>query len=103
MIYRSKAPLRIGLAGGGTDVSPYCDLYGGAILNGTISLYAQASIELIDEPKIILEANDRNERLEYDLADQLPINGSLDLLKGVYNSIQADYGNINQALNYPLM
>ncbi len=94
MIYRSKAPLRIGLAGGGTDVSPYCDLYGGAILNGTISLYAQASIELIDEPKIILEANDRNERLEYDLADQLPINGSLDLLKGVYNSIQADYGNI---------
>ncbi len=49
MIYRSKAPLRIGLAGGGTDVSPYSDLYGGAILNATISLYAHATIEPIEE------------------------------------------------------
>ena len=95
MIYRSKAPLRIGLAGGGTDVSPYADLYGGAILNATISLFAQASIEKLEEPKIILEANDRHERQEFDLGDRLPITGQLDLLKGVINSIQADYGTIN--------
>jgi D-glycero-alpha-D-manno-heptose-7-phosphate kinase len=94
MIYRSKAPLRIGLAGGGTDVSPYSDLYGGAILNATISLYAHASIEPLPDNKIILQANDRIETEEFDLQNELPINGHLDLLKGVYNSIQKDYGGI---------
>lgn len=94
MIYRSKAPLRIGLAGGGTDVSPYSDLYGGAILNATISLYAQASIEPLQENKIILEANDRNETEVFELQNELPINGHLDLLKGVYNRIQKDYAQI---------
>jgi D-glycero-alpha-D-manno-heptose-7-phosphate kinase len=92
MIYRSKAPLRIGLAGGGTDVSPYSDLYGGAILNATLSLYAQATIEPLAENKIILSANDRSETETYELQSELPINGRLDLLKGVYNAIQKDYG-----------
>ena len=55
MIYRSKAPLRIGLAGGGTDVSPYSDQFGGAILNATISLSAYAAIETLPENKIIVE------------------------------------------------
>ena len=92
MIYRSKAPLRIGLAGGGTDVSPYCDLYGGAILNATISLYAHATIEPLAEKKIIVEAVDRNEREEYDWVPSLPVNGKLDLLKGVYNRVSKDHG-----------
>jgi D-glycero-alpha-D-manno-heptose-7-phosphate kinase len=91
MIYRSKAPLRIGLAGGGTDVSPYSDQFGGAILNATVSLFAYANIELLNENKITVEALDRNEKQEFDLADQLTIDGKLDLLKGVYNRIYKDY------------
>lgn len=91
MIYRSKAPLRIGLAGGGTDVSPYSDLYGGAILNATISLSANASIELMDEPVIIVETLDRKEQQRFNLSASLPVDGHLDLLKGVYNRIQKDF------------
>jgi len=93
MIYRSKAPLRIGLAGGGTDVSPYSDLYGGAILNATISLYAHATLEPLPDKRIILTATDRQEELIYDWSKELPINGKLDLLKGVYNRIQKDHAS----------
>jgi len=95
MIYRSKAPLRIGLAGGGTDVSPYSDLYGGAILNATISLYANATIEPVAGNKIVFETIDRNEQESFEWSKEVPINGKLDLLKGIYNRIQKDYG-INQ-------
>lgn len=92
MIYRSKAPLRIGLAGGGTDVSPYSDEYGGAILNASISLYAHASIEPLNENGIVLQALDRKEEQRFEWSNELPINGQLDLLKGVYNRIQKDFG-----------
>ncbi len=92
MIYRSKAPLRIGLAGGGTDVSPYCDMYGGAILNATVSLYAYANIEPLEENAIVLHAIDRKEEERFEWSNSLPVNGRLDLLKGVYNKIQQVYG-----------
>ena len=83
MIYRSRAPLRIGLAGGGTDVSPYTDMFGGAILNATISLSAYASIEPNESGKIIVEALDRKEIEIYNWMPELPVNGTLDLLKAV--------------------
>src|SRR5687767_2529236 len=98
MIYRSKAPLRIGLAGGGTDVSPYSDLFGGAILNATLSLYANATIEPIPGNSIILDAIDRGEVRSFEWEKELPIDGSLDLLKGVYNRIQKDHGIKKQGL-----
>ncbi len=91
MLHRSKAPLRLGLAGGGTDVSPFSDLYGGTILNATISLYAQATIEPIHQPKVILQALDRNERVEFGLDDDIIIDELLPLHKGIYKRIRQDY------------
>jgi D-glycero-alpha-D-manno-heptose-7-phosphate kinase len=86
MIYRSKAPLRIGLAGGGTDVSPYSDQFGGAILNATVSLFAYANIEMLEENKIIVEALDRKEKQEFEWAKTLPVDGTLDLSKRFWNA-----------------
>ncbi|MES2646368.1 MAG: dehydrogenase [Bacteroidota bacterium] len=92
MIYRSKAPLRIGLAGGGTDVSPYTERFGGAILNATINLFAHASLESTGDNGIVLNDANAQEELRFDWMPQLPIDSKLDLLKGVYNHIQKKYG-----------
>ena len=92
MIYRSRAPFRIGLAGGGTDVSPYSDEYGGAILNATISLYAYTTIIPRTDGKIIIRAVDRGEELIFDSSDELPVTGTLDLQVGVYNRIVTEFG-----------
>ena len=101
MIIRSKAPLRIGLAGGGTDVSPYSDEYGGSILNATIGKYAYATIIPRNNGKIILHAVDKGEKFELESLARLPINGELDLLKGVYNRIVKDF-NHNAPLSFEL-
>ena len=87
----SKAPLRIGLAGGGTDVSPYCDLYGGVVVNAAISLYTHTSILKSEQPTITFDATDRNEKHVFPLAESYPIDGNLDLHKGVYNRLRKDF------------
>jgi D-glycero-alpha-D-manno-heptose-7-phosphate kinase len=80
------------LAGGGTDVSPYTDEFGGAILNATISHYAHASLELLDQPIITIAAADRNEIQTFPYGNSLPLSGVLDLHKGAYNSIVKKFG-----------
>jgi D-glycero-alpha-D-manno-heptose-7-phosphate kinase len=67
-------------------------MYGGAIMNATVSLYAYANIEPIEENAIILHAVDRKEEQRFEWASQLPVDGKLDLLKGVYNRVQKMYG-----------
>jgi D-glycero-alpha-D-manno-heptose-7-phosphate kinase len=91
MIIRSKAPLRLGLAGGGTDVAPYSDLYGGATLNATINMYAYATIIPRENGKIVINSIDKDKHFESDPAESLEIDGSLNLLKGIYNRIVRDY------------
>jgi D-glycero-alpha-D-manno-heptose-7-phosphate kinase len=91
MIIRSKAPLRLGLAGGGTDVSPYSDIYGGAILNATVNLYAYASIEPLKNDKIVIRSVDKMTEAEFGIDKYLATDGNLDIIKGVYNRVIRDY------------
>lgn len=101
MLIRSKAPFRLGLAGGGTDVSPYSDIYGGCILNATISLYAYANIEPRNDNKIVFRIPQTNEEYIFDSALELPIcNDKADLMKGIYNRIVKDF--VKKPLSFTL-
>jgi len=91
MITRSKAPLRLGLAGGGSDVSPYSNLHGGLILNATINLYAYCTIQSNDDGLIHISAPDILSDQVHQSSYSLPIDGKLDLHKGVYNRIIRDF------------
>jgi D-glycero-alpha-D-manno-heptose-7-phosphate kinase len=93
MVIRSRAPLRLGLAGGGTDVSPYCDTYGGAILNATIGHYAYASIELIEGNVVRFASCDQAQSTEYPADDRLVPDGKLDLLKYVHTYAVKRFNN----------
>jgi D-glycero-alpha-D-manno-heptose-7-phosphate kinase len=92
MIIRSKAPLRLGLAGGGSDVSPYSDIYGGLILNATINLYAYCTIEETDDNQITINAFDAHCNKSYSMVESLEIDGEAILIKGVYNRVVKDFG-----------
>lgn len=91
MIIRSKAPLRLGLAGGGSDVSPYSDIYGGLILNATINLYAYCTIEETNDGVISINSYDSDCHQSYPSALQLAIDGEASLIKGVYNRVVRDF------------
>lgn len=87
MIVRARAPLRLGLAGGGTDVSPYCDIHGGYVLNATIDRYAYAVIRILDEPYVRFVSTDQQKEKVKAVDEPLVLNGKLDLHKTVYNEM----------------
>jgi len=97
MLIRARAPLRLGLAGGGTDVPPYCEEYGGVVLNATINMYAYAVLEPLNDHKIVFSATDRNEFFSAVAETRIAIEGDLLLHKGVYNRIVQQF-NGGQAL-----
>ena len=91
MIVRARAPLRLGLAGGGTDVSPYCDLHGGSVMNVTIDKYAYATIDASPDGLAHFMAQDAGAIESIAPDDVVAAAGPLQLAKGVYRRIVADH------------
>jgi D-glycero-alpha-D-manno-heptose-7-phosphate kinase len=91
---RSRAPLRLGFSGGGTDLSPFCDIYGGQVLNATVTLYAYTTISLRDDNMICFAASDRH-RCQM-VEARVNVEGQDDALilhAGVYRRIMRQFNN----------
>lgn len=87
---RSRAPLRLGLAGGGTDVSPYCDTYGGLVLNATIDRYCYSTLEETTDGSIEFRAPD------IDVVDRVTAGPDaestpLNLHRAIYERVNRDF------------
>ena len=88
---RSRVPLRLGLADGGTDLSPYSEIYGGAVLNCTIDRYAYAFISPRTDDKIAFRARDLLTDELHDLAPAIAPTSGLLLHRGVYNRMVSEF------------
>ena len=91
MIIRSKAPLRLGLAGGGSDVSPYSDLYGRSILTrrSIFMLIVRSKRRRTAKSRLLQPTSGRRQFSKS--LPVLPVDGTLNLHKGVYNRIVKDF------------
>lgn len=101
LIYRARAPLRLGLAGGGTDVSPFSEDQGGFVLNATIDLYAQAILEPRNDGRIVFVAADRDELVELVATSFILDSDPMKLHRGIYNRIVRQF-NKGQPLSFKL-
>ena len=100
MKIRAKAPLRLGIAGGGTDVSPYSDKYGGAVLNATINLYAHTFLETIEGDCVRFTALDINKEDVIHLnSSELREQDTLLLHRAVYNRVIKEF---NKGIDIPM-
>lgn len=92
MIIRSKAPLRISFAGGGTDVPPYVHERGGVVLSATIDKYAYTSLRLREDKNITVQSLDYDIVAKYHVDDELIYDGELDLVKAVLKNMCSENG-----------
>jgi D-glycero-alpha-D-manno-heptose-7-phosphate kinase len=90
--FRARAPLRISLCGGGTDVSPYPEEHGGMVLSATINQYAHASLRPRRDSRLTLASLDYDVVARYDHPRRMKLDGNLDLIKAVVRAFKVRRG-----------
>ena len=90
--FRARAPLRISLCGGGTDVSPYPEEHGGMVLSATINQYAYASLRPRRDSRLTLASLDYDVVARYDHPRRVKFDGNLDLIKAVVRAFKVRRG-----------
>lgn len=92
MLIRGKAPLRVSFSGGGSDVSPYCDEYGGCVLSTTIGMYAAGALSVRDDMQVNIFSVDYDELIRYDLGAELNEGDKLSFLRAVIRRLNPPRG-----------
>lgn len=91
-LIRSRAPLRISFAGGGTDVQPYPKLKGGCILSATIDRYAYVTIAPRRDSQLAVHSLDYGVKTKFRLDKKMIYDGELDLIKATFRVMKIRHG-----------
>jgi len=87
LIIRSKAPFRLDLGGGGTDVAPYSEQRGGIVFNTTIDQYAYVTVVPREDGEFTVESQDYNVIARFRGEEDLAYDGNLDLVKATIKTM----------------
>ena len=87
MTVRCRAPLRISFGGGGTDVPPYPEERGGAVLSTTIGKYAYSTLIGRSDDRINVRSLDYDIVASYSVNAELKYDGNLDLVKAAIRTM----------------
>lgn len=86
---RVRAPVRLDFAGGWTDVPPFSESEGGAVVNAAIRHYAHA--EIVRGGKgITLLSRDLGDEIRVEGLDELPLPGRLELLQAALRVVPVE-------------
>jgi len=100
-IIKSRAPMRITFAGGGTDISPYDIEHGGVCVGATINRYVYSTLKIRGDKKITIKSDIINifggfetHEASFEDIEALKILGEdkLDIIKAVILEMSPDYG-----------
>lgn len=92
MLIRGKAPLRVSFCGGGSDVSPYCDQYGGCVLSTTIGMYAMGALAVRDDNLVNIFSVDYQESVRYELGSEIDDGDKLRFVRAVIHRLNPPRG-----------
>ena len=92
MLFRGKAPLRVSFAGGGSDVSPYCDEYGGCVLSTTIGMYIYGAMEVRDDDVANIYSMDYSDLVKYEIGSEIKEGDNLEFVKAVIRRLNPPKG-----------
>ena len=91
-VIRSRVPVRVSFAGGGTDMSFYICRNNGFVLNSTINKYCYATIRVRPDSKIRIISKDYQKECEADGFQNFIYGDSLDLIKACIRIMEPEFG-----------